>query len=226
MVRVCKRITGKWWLRLCLISTVLLFHSLFVPLSAQSNSSAVVSSWDDIRQLLEDEKDKGGSRGDEICPLSPAAIGGTAEIWSDRPLFLWQGEARRIALYMEDGRTIVWQRFAPIGRGSASYTGKALQPGATYVWKVFTQRSEPVMVLPFRVMDAIRREQVTTDLIALETQFASKEGTAEQLSLQRTNYFISNRLMSDALQEIFSIKQPSTELKSLLQQVSTQFCDD
>ncbi|UIE36165.1 hypothetical protein [Leptodesmis sichuanensis] len=44
-------------------------------------------------------------------------------------------------------------------------------------------------------------------------------------ALQRANYLIQRGLSVDAVQEIYSVKNPSTELQQVIQEIATRLCD-
>ncbi|WP_421656666.1 hypothetical protein [Leptothermofonsia sp. ETS-13] len=186
---------------------------------------ARAESWDEVWTLLRQRKIRGGSRGGEVCPLAPAGGYEVSQVWSDRPLFLWQGSLARIEVTDKNGKPL-WKQ--PISKETASiiYGGKSFQPGQNYLWKLFTSRfqSTPKYILPFQMMESQSRDRITADLRALETQLKTKGATTEEIALQRVNYFVNQNLLSDALREMYSVKDPSNALKEIIQQAPSELC--
>lgn len=159
----------------------------------------------------------GGSRGsgNDLVPLLPGMI--SAETWSNRPLFLWQGRARQIELIAATG-SIVWsQRLAETAQ-HCFYTGTPLTSGP-YEWVLYSPAKVAVSRVAFRVMQPEAQSTITSDLAALETQLPT--ATPEQLALQKANYFAERQLWSDVFREAFSVTDPSQELATLLSTLPT-----
>jgi hypothetical protein len=117
---------------------------------------------------------------DAVCMVSPDAPSETRIVWSDRPLFLWQGKVNKIAVRRQGSNTYLWSQTVT-GTESATYNGKPLQPGQTYDWKVNDN-----MFVPFRVMQAQPRKQIAEELKALEDQLLSqKDHTEEAIALEK-----------------------------------------
>jgi hypothetical protein len=191
-------------------------------------------SWDKVwKVVLRQQKRRGGSRGD-ICVIAPARTpdpqnSAAFEVWSDRPLFLWQGAIKRIQV-TDDNSNSLWNTTISDDRQSIVYAGKPLQPGQTYYWKVFNSASpqaEPRLILTFQIMEASVRDRISAELTTLETQLKSTGATAEDIALQRASYFANaadKNLSADALREMYSVKDPSDELKAILQGATAELC--
>ncbi len=186
---------------------------------------AKAKSWDEVWTLLKQKKIRGGSRGGEVCPIAPARAFEVPQVWSDRPLFLWQGSLARIEVTDEKGVPL-WKK--PVSKETASiiYGGRSFQPGQTYLWKIFTNRFQltPEYTLKFQTMEPQKRDRITADLTALDTQLKTKGATPEEIALQRANYFVNQNLLSDALREMYSVKDPSNTLKEIIQQTPSALC--
>ncbi|QZZ23098.1 hypothetical protein J5X98_12625 [Leptothermofonsia sichuanensis E412] len=207
----------------------------FQPISRAQALPARASSWGEMWGVFSRRKVRGGSRG-EICPLAPVNwITPTAnqepvEIWSDRPLFLWAGTVGRIQVTSQtDGD--MWDRVIGDNRQSIVYAGQPLQPDQTYSWKIFSEASpnaRPKYSFRFRIVEPPVRDHITTELAALETQLKSKGATPEEIALQRANYFVSfanKDLTADALREMYSVKNPSPELRATIEKVAPELCN-
>jgi hypothetical protein len=161
-----------------------------------------------------------------ICALTPRTTGTNTEIWSDRPLFVWQGPFKRIELHSVDSNQKLWSKKLERER-SALYDGELLKRGRTYEWRLFFTPEEdedtpPFRIERFRVMDAQNYDRIQQDLQKLDEEL--KTATPEQIALQRAKYFAQKQLWSDALQEAYSVKNPSQELTKTLEDISKKIC--
>lgn len=205
--------------------------------SPASDRIILALSWGDILKPLRRERRAGISRGG-ICLIAPsvmgettvvqnegtpAAVNRTPEVWSDRPLFLWKGRAVRIELRSYDTKEVMWNQAIPPEATQVTYARKPLQLGQTYEGEIIDHLNgrNP---FTFKVMGAEQRDRIAAELTALEASLKDKGSTAEQIALQRANYFAQNQLWSDVLQAAFSVKNPSAELNDLICQTPAQFC--
>jgi hypothetical protein len=208
--------------------SALLGSLLAIFLPAQSPSQPPISSppfnpdinWTDVfaRVPPPARRPPGGSRGpgDEIIPLAPGAIG-RPEIWSNWPLFLWQGTIRQLEIIQSATGELIWsQRIAATDR-ACFYTGTPLQSGA-YEWVLYNVAKVAIIRVPFRVMSPKQQHPIAADLAALEAQLETQLETqpalvsAEQRALYRANYFAERQLWSDVFREAFAVEHPSEQL--------------
>lgn len=158
----------------------------------------------------------GGSRGeaDQVYPIAPGQIGRT-ELWSDRPLFVWQGAIRQLEVTDAAG-ALFWSQAVAAEDRSIRYSGAPLQPGQTYEWIIYNLAKAAIARVSFQVMTATERDQIAADLETLTAQYS--QAMPEQMALQRANYFADRQLWADVLREAFSVTDPSEELVSVLRQ--------
>lgn len=162
---------------------------------------------------------KGGRRpSNYVCIISPNAPDGTRIIWSDRPLFLWQGKVSKIAVRRQGYTAYLWSKTVT-GIESATYSGKPLQPGQTYEWVV-----NNTIFIPFQVMKAQPREQTAKELTSLENQLQAKGIDIEGIALAKANYFVQAQLWSDVWQQMYSVPKPSANLVKLRQELVVKLC--
>jgi hypothetical protein len=215
------------WVLTTAIATAIFSGLLTQSTQAQTNRSW---SWKDILQVFSQENEPpvspnaGGSRGDYFCAIPPRLTGTNREVWSDRPLFVWQGVATQIELRLSGSEKAVWSQKVTSDARHVMYGGKVLQPGQTYDWVIFDKNNYAVAVIPFQVMDAEKRDRIKTRLQILAGELKAKGASSEEIVRRRAQYFAQQHLWSDVLQEIYSVRNPSTELREMIQSVPTRVC--
>ncbi len=168
----------------------------------------------------------GGRPVNGSCLISPDA----SPIWHNRPLFVWQGDSTTIGVRLPGSESVLWRQTATPGATSnlriLQYDGPTLQPGQTYDWLFFVDRSsrKPAFWPSFQVMSARDRLAITADLRRLEATLQRQNATPEAIAFQRSQYFIQRRLWADAIQEIYAVKNPSPDLQQLTQEIEKKVC--
>jgi len=185
------------------------------------------------------------SRGD-LCLITPGLLESEErfEIWNDRPLFLWQGEASRLVVRDAETAETMWDY--PISQNNISgiapreygviYDGERLEPQRLYEWRLVKDsdpdpsaaalqsgNSQEEQFFAFRIMSEPDQNQVTTGAKGLSELLAV---TSENIAHQRADYLIEQGLWSDALQTLYSVENPSLPFKQGLQELVTSFCDN
>jgi hypothetical protein len=168
-----------------------------------------------------------------VCALTPGTIGTNKEIWSDRPMFVAkrQGMApiQKIEVISPNNQQVLWNQDAPPGAlvFTTLYGGETpLQPNQTYNW-VITYGNPGVSKqnsFSFKVMDEQKRDRITAELAKLEAELKTKGATTEEVALQRSQYFAQQELWSDALQEVYSVDNPSPALQERIQAITGDIC--
>ncbi|GET36992.1 hypothetical protein [Microseira wollei] len=176
--------------------------------------------YEDILNQLR-EQNRIGVRGGNLCAIAPPArlMGTGNAIWHDRPLFIWQGAAVRIELLASPSEEVLWSKNLTPNDTTAVYEGEPLPAGQRYEWRLYRSDKDFEVIL-FRILPKEERDRITAELNQLQTQGA----TAEEIALQQANYFAKKRLWADALQEIYSVPNPSEQLKQLGQEITTYLC--
>ncbi|HEY9667041.1 MAG TPA: hypothetical protein V6C91_09560 [Coleofasciculaceae cyanobacterium] len=164
-----------------------------------------------------------------VCVLTPRTIGTNTEVWSDRPLFVWQTglmPIQKIEVRLPGSQQALWSKEVPAGTRSLMYgTQKPLQPGQTYNW-VAMDAVNKKHSFTFKVMDAQKRDRITAELKKLEEELKAKGATPEEIALQRAEYFADQQLWSDVLQEIYSVKNPSPVMNTRVKAVTGEICNN
>ena len=207
---------------------------------AQTNSQTTLqnqkSVWQAIWELFRRRPEPSLASRQLVCPITPGLLESPNIIWSDRPMFIWQGEVSQLSIYLYDSfnpareQQLLWsQTFTPQSSTSnfyhLAYTGEALLPGQSYDWEIVISSNRRDRYT-FQVMDLAQRDRISSELLALENQLATKEVSKEEIALQKANYFAQKSLWSDALQQIYSISNPSNDFMSNAHNILNYLCED
>ncbi|WP_242051547.1 DUF928 domain-containing protein [Nostoc sp. FACHB-280] len=158
-----------------------------------------------------------------VCMVSPDLPNSTRVIWSNRPLFIWQGKIQKIVVRNKSNGN-EWTRYITENQNTTTYTERQpLQPGQNYEWQVFFKDNLSIEV-NFKVMEMQQRDRITANITTLEKQLKAQGKDAEAIAIAKANYFAENQLWSDVLQQIYSIDKPSPELDKFRQELSENLC--
>lgn len=225
---------SKWLLAGCLVcvitiaeSTLLIAHSAAV----QGITTASQPSWQSINNAFNRRRDRGpggagGSRTGDLCLISPGKPG---LLWNTLPLFTWRGRYSTIAIKQVDQDQILWRATAskqPTDLKRLRYTGSPLKAGQSYEWLFFFDQtsSQPMLKASFKIMDERDRASITNALKTQEMQLKTSNEDSESIALHRANYFAQRQLWADVLQEMYSVQNPSDELRQIMQKTQAQIC--
>jgi hypothetical protein len=173
-----------------------------------------------------------GIRRGDFCYLSPGLMESANLIWSDRPLFAWQGKASKIILTTFDNdynSVTVWEQSLSTSTQAVVYADTTnLQPGQTYSWKLLGESDDPTRAtaFSFQIMSAEQRSQISTDLQTIATQLQSSGQSAEQIALEQAKYFQAKAMWSDALQILYSVQNPSPAVTQAIQDITAGVCSE
>lgn len=234
-----------------LLMLVLMITSSALPLQAAikhnfptqktinlDNRQLLAFSWGELWDKLRRKKGRRGSRGDDekkfFCMIAPGplkdpnSIKASLKVWGTQPVFLWKGAIKGIEV--RDARSknkLMWsQQVEPTTR-SIVYQGEDLEPGKAYIWRETLADEELPSRQSFRIMKAEERDSISTELKQLESNLKAKGKKPEEIVLARIDYFVEKQLWSDVLREIYSVENPSPELKELITQIqSNDFCSE
>ncbi|MTJ55495.1 hypothetical protein FJR38_23865 [Anabaena sp. UHCC 0253] len=193
----------------------------FVLAENTKDSSLLVSIYRNLFKKKEPpiKPRNGGSRPTEpVCMISPDVPSVYRKVWSDRPLFLWQGYVSTIAVRHQGSNINSWIHPASHTQ-NITYTGEPLQPGQVYQWVV-----NGGQFIPFQVMEKQERDRISSELQNIEKQLQSTGANTEAIALAKANYFAEKNLWSDVLQQVYSVPEPSAELTTFRQDIVHNLC--
>jgi hypothetical protein len=161
----------------------------------------------------------GGVRpGDAACLITPVADGDeVAQIWSDRPFFLWKnyprGAVRTVEVqsrYQESTfSSYLLFRVTVNGETQVSYVGTPLERGQDYEWVAYSNTVSAPQIIPFQMMPEDEYEQVAIELEAAEQEWRTAGLSPEEQVLERITFFAERGLWSDAMRVAFTVANPS-----------------
>lgn len=191
----------------------------------QTINQYIALTWGDILNVFRRPKQQRGGRGD-ICLISPGQpVSNTVEeIWSDKPLFTWQLQKGN-ATEIEVSET-KWEGEINPGQTNITYSGTSLQPSQTYTWRLSAVTNFPTksILFKFKLMEPQKRANISNELTNLETKLKQLGASAEKIAMEKANYFAQQELWSDAIQQLYSIPNPSTELTQTIKQIENSYC--
>lgn len=233
MKRVCSRQfmagCGRVGMAIALTGQLLLSFML----AAEANP---LTEWGQIwQQLLIGQGPRGsgpwGGRG-AFCDIVGFAAFPTEQstgiVWSDRPIFVWQGNLEWVEIRSTDGRQVIQHLDLLRVRPNESINPlilaidleQPLQPGTTYRIVLQAPRVETFLPVQFQVMAAPERDRITADLQAL----AEQGGSAEAIAQRQANYFADRELWADYWQTLLSVEQPSASLQAIIEDARQSVC--
>jgi hypothetical protein len=205
------------------------FKSL-TPIQSPTNQKSILES---LLSLLQRKRFLGGSRnGGGFCGITPSVLGKSNVVWSDRPLFLWQGKVQSLELrpYKYDvtyeKQPILWN-FSPTAQ-QVRYPNPPLQAGQRYEWQVMyvspQTNATSQWQYVFQIMEQSERDRISQDLKNLEIQLKTQNVAGEDLALSRAHFFAAKDLWSDAIQQIYDVGYPFSEGDDFLQATTKHIC--
>ncbi|MEM7590275.1 MAG: hypothetical protein AAF383_01920 [Cyanobacteria bacterium P01_A01_bin.83] len=219
-------------LKLLISALIILTNSSSITAQAENDNSPETprqstSIMQALMSLFKSSEKRFISRGERACLISPGNSGEQL-VWSDRPLFIWRGEMMtpaEINLYTagnEANEQPVWTETIPPSTNTITYTGQ-LQPGATYDWELVSDDNTYRKTM--QLMEQPQREAIAAELTSITNNLQDSNANAEDIAIVKADYFISQKLGSDALQELYSVDNPSADLAEQISNIEQQLCE-
>ena len=187
-----------------------------------------LTSWESVKKIFRRRRRRPISRPiAQICLIAPEPTQEKPStlVYNTKPFFLWKGNISKIAVGIPNKEYLKTQIVT--GNQSVNYTGQALEPGKTYRLSIFLSEldnASPTMFIPFKIMEAPKRNRIGAELKLLEILQQHKGADAEKIAQRKAEYFAEKGLWSDALQQAFSIPNPSPELSQIIEDLPNQLC--
>ena len=161
------------------------------------------------------------TRGEEVCLISPGNKGEQL-IQSDRPIFVWWGQIFESQINLYHGDKLVWTKTVPANSQTIAYDGEPLKSGETYDWELVSngQNYRQTIVL----LEEERRKAIAKESIDLDNRLTTERATAEEKAIAKAEYFLDKKLSSDALQQLYSVKNASPDLTSQIDDFEDRLC--
>lgn len=189
------------------------------------------SMLESLLRLIKSPENRLITRGEELCLISPGNIGEQI-IYSDRPIFIWQGAISNstINLYSssanynyEQDEQLVWSETIIANSQNISYQGEPLQPGFIYDWELIIV--DTTYRATFVVMKDVTRQAIAQDIAAMENQLKANGKEEEDIAIAIADYLAQKQLWSDVLQQLYSVENPSTDLVSKVKDIKQYLCE-
>lgn len=165
-----------------------------------------------------------------ICEITPGLFGETNSIYSDRPLFLWQGMTSNLTINLyspfsfDADQELLWTQTVKEASQNVLYTGEALQPGKIYDWEVVVDSQANRRRISFQIMEQEKRDRISQELAQLETDLTISGATQEEIILAKANYFAQKDLWSDSLQQLYSLETASGKAIANTEEMVSYIC--
>lgn len=221
--------------KLLLLSLSILTNIISTTVRAENTSTSIETSkrsasiLEAIISLFKTSERPFITRNNKVCPIS---FSNPEEqlIWSDRPLFIWQGETFQSEINLYSAATnsdredeLVWTEIIAPDTQTIAYTGEQLQPGSTYNWELISSGNTYRQTIT--LMEQSSREAIAADLITLESKLQGSNATAEDIAIAKADYFVEKKLGFDALQQLYLVKKPSSDLTALRTDIEENLCN-
>ncbi|MGK7950255.1 MAG: hypothetical protein AB4368_16105 [Xenococcaceae cyanobacterium] len=184
-----------------------------------------------ILRMLKSPENRLITRGDEVCPISPGNLGEQL-IWSDRPLFIWQGKIppSTVNLYSssanynyERDEELVWSQAIAANSVSIAYNGEPLNPGFIYDWEFIS--ADRTYRSTFVMMSEEERQAIERDMIVMEDRLIAEGKDEEEIAIALADYLAQKQLWSDVFQQLYTIENPSPDLISKTEDIEQYLCE-
>ena len=204
----------KAWLSVLLALGVTI-TPLSLPVTAVANQIKQPSVVQRLIAIFRPIPRRSGTRGNGL--LMPGV-----KIWSDRPLFMWDGNVSKIEVLRANDLGSAWSQVLPSISKTMIYQGEPLKPGQTYTVILYDFEGMPTSGDDFILIGGTERQQIQRGLTDIEKRLPhTNRATAEEIAMEKAIYFFEQHLDSDAHQVISSVPNLSADLRQSLP-VATQ----
>ncbi|MEM9217567.1 MAG: hypothetical protein AAGD25_24915 [Cyanobacteria bacterium P01_F01_bin.150] len=174
--------------------------------ASTENPNQELPSVEDLVVLFKRDRPPLGSR-TRHCAISPGMVGDRDEVWSDRPLFLWKGQANQLMVEDFYSDEMLWSQEVPHIESTVmamEYDGPVLQANQLYRWQLL-QDDAVVSRGIFSVMGGDRRAQLEGNISLLQQSLATEQASETQVALKMAEFFGNQGLWSDAFAVLYAL---------------------
>lgn len=213
------------------VVSILIFPTLSINSKTTSAQTAQINYWQRLKEIFRRKRRKPISRpSNAICLITPQFpqpfTGNPPLIYNTKPFILWKGDIKKIVIENFSNKEYLKTQIVT-GTQSLNYTGQALQPGNTYKLSIFLTElkdSHATQFVPFRIIQTPQRESISAELNRLEKMH--KNDGKEAIAFSKAKYFAQQGLLTDALQQAYTVPNPSPELSQFIKDLPNHFCEN
>lgn len=210
------------------VVSMLVFPTLLIT-EATSAETVQITNWQRVKEIFRRKRRKPTSRPLRgICLITPEFPQSTTDnpslIYNTKPFFLWKGKIKKIAVESNGNKQHLKTQIVTENQ-SVNYKGEPLQPGKKYTLSIFLSERKDAnraMFVPFKIMEASQRNRISAELRLLERLHKNKG--KEAIAFSKAKYFAQKGLYSDALQQAYSVPNPSSELSQMIEDIPNHLC--
>ena len=210
------------------MTSMLAFSAFSIIPETTSAKTAKITYWQRLKEIFRRKRRKPISRPiAQICFVAPEnrLDQNLALVHNTKPFFLWNGNIKKIAVGVTGSQEYLETKVVTETQ-SINYKGEPLEPGKTYIiFLSTTKNASPTKFVPFKIMQAPERNQIAADLNRLEKLQKSKGADFEKIASAKAEYFAEKGLWSDALQQAYSVPNPSPELLQMKKKLPLLSCE-
>ena len=212
------------------MTSMLAFSDFSITPETTSAKTAKITYWQRLKEIFRRKRRKPISRPiAQICFVTPEdrLDRNLTLVYNTKPFFLWNGNIKKVAVGIPGSQEYLKTKVVTETQ-SINYKGESLEPGKTYKLLIFlstTKNASPTKFVPFKIMQAPERNQIAADLNRLEKSQKSKGADLEKIASAKAEYFAEKGLWSDALQQAYSVPNPSPELLQMKKELPLLSCE-
>jgi hypothetical protein len=204
------------------------------PAHAQNTPNVVQYWWSKVFAQKPPVKTRAGTArpARNIClafpnlPYDPASKEGILKLWNRQPMLIWQGDAQEIKVSQVVNDKALEK---PIATLDLSRDSKRIQPtimfkaGQVYEWVAIPKRTK-ASGIRFQMVDESTAAAIEQDLAKLNQSLKAKRLDPSQLAIERARFFADRDLWLDAMQELYSVANPSEDIQTTIVGFEKEIC--
>jgi hypothetical protein len=221
-----------------LLTLSFLGSSLLSSNSLAQTSSNSKGNWGNLFSTVKSHSissQGSGSRGSNFCLITPGQLGDKPVVFSGLPVIFWKNpnkpspiEFRVFSSSDEQGdEQILWRKRIDSGVTNPNiqyiqYQGNPLKNQQSYRWEYLDLEEHTKVVGNFKTVDLQEHKDIAKDLEKIDLEMKGK--SKEEIILEKAQYFTNKNLWNDALQELYSINNPTKDFVAQRDKLFDSFC--